>query len=175
MGCKNLKHHLMLILLIQLFLWVTFVNGQFIPGPRSANVGGRNQDLIFIIGGDVEFSKVYQLDTKTNNVTLPTILGVIPNRDSLVFMSSVSYEGKIYLFGGGKIETDIITLYNNHYIFNTINLNWEDGSLVGAPPPRYKHTATLVNEIIYYIGGIQINNSIISYPSMSDVRKIIDN
>ncbi|CAB5325243.1 unnamed protein product [Rhizophagus irregularis] len=217
----------MLILLIQLFLWVTFVNGQFIPGPRSghtatligdkiyfiggynfsipkesdifyyngiawvelnnqvsgqgadmppklghtANVGGRNQDLIFIIGGDVEFSKVYQLDTKTNNVTLPTILGVIPNRDSLVFMSSVSYEGKIYLFGGGKIETDIITLYNNHYIFNTINLNWEDGSLVGAPPPRYKHTATLVNEIIYYIGGIQINNSIISYPSMSDIYR----
>ncbi|POG78481.1 hypothetical protein GLOIN_2v1836886 [Rhizophagus irregularis DAOM 181602=DAOM 197198] len=225
MGCKNLKHHLMLILLIQLFLWVTFVNGQFIPGPRkghtatligdkiyfiggynftnpkesdifyyngiawvelnnqvsgqgadmppklghTANVGGRNQDLIFIIGGDDEFSKVYQLDTKTNNVTLPTILGIIPNKDSLVFMSSVSYKGKIYLFGGGKIEADIITLYNNHYIFNTNNSNWEDGSLVGAPPARYKHTATLVNEMIYYIGGIQINNSYVSYTLMSDI------
>ncbi|PKK68092.1 galactose oxidase [Rhizophagus irregularis] len=225
MGYKNLKHHLMLILLIQLFLWVTFVNGQFIPGPRvghtatligdkiyfiggynfttpkesdifyyngiawvelnnqvsgqgadmppklghTANVGGRNQDLIFIIGGDDEFSKVYQLDTKTNNVTLPTILGIIPNRDSLVFMSSVSYKGKIYLFGGGKIEADIITLYNNHYIFNTNNSNWEDGSLVGAPPARYKHTATLVNEMIYYIGGIQINNSYVSYTLMSDI------
>ncbi|RGB34102.1 hypothetical protein C1646_815607 [Rhizophagus diaphanus] len=229
MGCKFLNHRLMLVLLIQLFLLITlFVNGQFIPGPRTghtatlignkiyftggynfttpkesdifyyngiawvdlnnqvsgqgadmppklghtANVGGRNQDLIFIIGGD-EFSKVYQLDTKTNNVTSPTILGVIPIRDSLIFMSSVIYEGKIYLFGGGKfdIETDLITLYDNHYIFDTINLNWEEGSYIGAPPPRYKHTATLVNEIIYYIGGIQVNNSIISYPSMSDIYR----
>ncbi|CAB4415151.1 unnamed protein product [Rhizophagus irregularis] len=226
MGYKILNHHLMLILLIQLFLWVTIINGQFIPGPRlghtatligdkiyfiggynfttpkesdifyyngiawvdlnnqvsgqgadmppklghTANVGGRNQDLIFIIGGD-EFSKVYQLDTKTNNVTSPTILGVIPNINSLVFMSSVSYEGKIYLFGGGEmdIKTDITTLYNSHFIFNTINMNWEAGSQVGAPPPRYKHTATLVNEIIYYIGGIQINNSYVSYPLMSDI------
>ncbi|CAB5393951.1 unnamed protein product [Rhizophagus irregularis] len=199
MGYKILNHHLMLILLIQLFLWATIINGQFIPGPRSghtatligdkiyfiggynfsispkesdvfyydgkqlvwvevnnnrvngqgadmplkfghtANVGGRNQDLIFIIGGD-QFSTVYQLDTKTNKITLPTILGVFPSRDSLSFMSSVSYEGK--------------------FIF---------GSLVGAPPPRYKHTATLVNEIIYYIGGIQLNNSYVSYTTMSDI------
>ncbi|EXX73222.1 hypothetical protein RirG_062140 [Rhizophagus irregularis DAOM 197198w] len=137
MGCKFLNHHLMLILLIQLFLWVTlFVNGQFIPGPRSghtathigekiyfigganfsntnqetqesdifyydgnklawvevnsqvngqgadlppkfghtANIGvGSKQDLIFIIGGD-RYSRVYQFDTKANNVTSPTIL-----------------------------------------------------------------------------------------------------
>ncbi|CAB5180124.1 unnamed protein product [Rhizophagus irregularis] len=228
MGYKILNHHLILILLIQLFLWVTIINGQFIPGPRlghtatligdkiyfiggynfsiikesdifyydgkqlawvevnntvngqgadmplkfghTANVGGPKQDLIFIIGGD-RFSTVYQLDTKTNKITLPTIPEVFPNRDNLRFMSSVSYEGKIYLFGGGEmdIKTDITTLYSNHYIFNTINLNWEDSSLVGAPPPRYKHTATLVNEIIYYIGGIQINNSYVSYPLMSDI------
>ncbi|CAB4478099.1 galactose oxidase [Rhizophagus irregularis] len=229
MGCKFLNHHLMLVLLIQLFLLITlFVNGQFIPGPRSghtatlignkiyfiggynfttpkesdifyyngiawvelnnqvsgqgadmppklghtANVGGRNQDLIFIIGGD-EFSKVYQLDTKTNNVTSPTILGVTPIINSLVFMSSVSYGGKIYLFGGGEfdIKTDLYTLQHSLFIFNTINLNWEDGSQVGAPPPRYRHTATLVNELIYYIGGIQMNNSYVSYPSMSDIYR----
>ncbi|CAB4415148.1 unnamed protein product [Rhizophagus irregularis] len=234
MGCKFLNHHLMLVLLIQLFLLIPlFVNGQFIPGPRSghtatligdkiyfiggsnfsntnqeaesdvfyydgnklawvevnsqvngqdadippkhghtANVGGRNQDLIFIIGGD-RFSIVYQLDTKTNKIITPIILGALPIRDSLSFMSSVIYEGKIYLFGGGymDIKTDITTLYDYHYIFNTINLNWEVGNIVGAPPPRYKHTATLVNEIIYYIGGIQVNNSIISYPPMSDIYR----
>ncbi|PKK68099.1 hypothetical protein RhiirC2_867474 [Rhizophagus irregularis] len=229
MGCKFLNHHLMLVLLIQLFLLITlFVNGQFIPGPRSghtatligdkiyfiggsnfsiilkesdifyyngiawvdlnnqvggqdadmplkvghtANVGvGSKQDLIFIIGGD-RFSTVYQLDTKTNKITSPTILGGFPIRDSLSFMSSVIYEGKIYLFGGGDMdsETNLVTLYDTHYIFNTNNLNWEVGSLVGTPPPRYKHTATLVNELIYYIGGIQMNNSYVSYPSMSSV------
>ncbi|PKB92725.1 hypothetical protein RhiirA5_443628 [Rhizophagus irregularis] len=84
---------------------------------HTANIGGRNQDLIFIIGGS-EFSKVYQLDTKTNNVTSPTILEVIPNINSLIFMSSVSYGGKIYLFGGGEmdIKTDLTTLYNSHFI-----------------------------------------------------------
>ncbi|CAG8611087.1 3664_t:CDS:2, partial [Rhizophagus irregularis] len=138
---------------------------------HTANIGGLKQDLIFFIGGG-RFPIIYQLDTKTNKITSPIILGDFPSRDNLMFMSSVSsYEGKIYLFGGGKIETDIITLYSNHYIFNTKNLNWEDGSLVGAPPARYKHTATLVNEIIYYIGGIQINNSYVSYPSMSDIYR----
>ncbi|CAB4415150.1 unnamed protein product [Rhizophagus irregularis] len=232
MGCKNLKHHLMLILLIQLFLWVTFVNGQFIPGPRSghtatligdkiyfiggynfsivpkesdvfyydgnklawvevnsqvsgqdadippkhghtANIGGPKpkQDLIFIIGGD-RFSTVYQLDTKTNKIITPIILGDFPNRDNLIFMSSVSYKGIIYLFGGVKTdEAGTNIFYDNHYIFDTINLNWKEGGLTNVPPPRYKHTATLVDEIIYYIGGIQVNNSIISYPSMSDIYR----
>ncbi|PKK68098.1 galactose oxidase [Rhizophagus irregularis] len=229
MGYKILNHHLMLILLIQLSLWVTIINGRFIPGPRSghtailigdkiyfiggynfsiiskesdifyyngiawvdlnnqvsgqgadmplkfghtANVGGRKQDLIFFIGGD-QLPLIYQLDTKTNKITSSVILGAFPNRDSLNFMSSVFYEGIIYLFGGGEmdIETDITTLYNNHYIFDTINLNWQEGGLINAPPPRYKHTATLANGIIYYIGGIQINNSYVSYTSMSDIYR----
>ncbi|RGB30662.1 hypothetical protein C1646_744777 [Rhizophagus diaphanus] len=232
MGCKILKHHLMLILLIQLFLWVTFVNGKFIPGPRTghtatligdkiyfiggynfsikpkesdvfyydgnklawvevnsqvsgqdadmplqfghtANIGGPKQDLIFIIGGD-RFSTVYQLDTKTNKIITPIILGDFPSRDNSIFMSSVSYKGIIYLFGGiGIDEAGIINLHNDHYIFDTINLNWKEGGLTNAPPPRYKHTATLVDEIIYYIGGIQMNNSYTtSYASMSIVLYI---
>ncbi|PKC16598.1 galactose oxidase [Rhizophagus irregularis] len=225
MGCKIFKHHLMLILLIQLFLWVKFVNGQFIPGPRTghtatlignkiyfiggynfsipkesdvfyydgnklawvevnnqvsgqdadmplqfghtANIGGPKQDLIFIIGGD-RFSTVYQLDTKTNKIITPIILGDSPNRDNLICMSSVIYKGIIYLFGGVEIdEAGKLNLYNNHYIFDTINLNWKVGSFIDAPPPRYKHTATLVDEIIYYIGGIQMINSYASYASMS--------
>ncbi|PKY62655.1 hypothetical protein RhiirA4_489520 [Rhizophagus irregularis] len=138
MGYKILNHRLMLILLIQLFLWVTIINGQFIPGPRSAwvdlnnqvsgqdadmplklghtaNVGGPKQDLIFFIGGD-RFPIIYQLDTKTNKITSPVILGAFPNRDSLIFMSSVFYEGIIYLFGGGEmdIKTDKITFIQQH-------------------------------------------------------------
>ncbi|PKY59941.1 galactose oxidase [Rhizophagus irregularis] len=230
MGYKILNHHLVLILLIQLFLWVTIINGRFIPGPRSghtatligdkiyfiggtdfslteesdifyyngiawvdlnnqvsgqdadmplqlgntaSNIGGLKQDLIFFIGG-TRFSIIYQLDTKTNKITSPIITGSFPNRDNLIFMSTVFYGGIIYLFGGGEIDTKtgITTLYNNHYIFDTINLNWKEGGLINAPPPRYKHTATLANGIIYYIGGIQINNSYVSYTSMSDVRTV---
>ncbi|CAB5180123.1 unnamed protein product [Rhizophagus irregularis] len=226
MGYKILNNHFMLSLLIQLFLWVTIINGQFIPGPRlghtailigdkiyfiggsdfslteesgifyyngiawvdlnnqvsgqdadmllrfghTANIGGPKQDLIFFIGGE-QFLKVYQLDTKTNKITLPVILGAIPNGDNLISMSSVFYEGIIYyLFSGGEIDnkTGIINLYNNHYIFDTINLNWKVGGLINAPPPRYKHTATLANGIIYYIGGVQMNNF---YASMSNIYR----
>ncbi|PKC16592.1 galactose oxidase [Rhizophagus irregularis] len=224
MGCKFLNHHLMLVLLIQLFLLITlFVNGQFIPGPRTshtatlvgdkiyfiggynfsitlkesdifyydgnklawvevnnqvsgqgadmrfryghtANIGGPKQDLIFIIGY-VPLSLVYQLDTKTNNVTTPMILGDVPTNDYSVAMSSVTYQGKIYLFGGFDDINNIV--YNQHIIFDTISLSWIDGSNVNGPPPRYKHTATLVDKFIYYIGGMETN----IYASMSSIYR----
>ena len=33
------------------------------------------------------------------------------------------------------------------------------GSLEGAPAPRYGYTATLVGDIIYYIGGAEQNGA----------------
>ncbi|GBC10578.1 hypothetical protein RclHR1_09740003 [Rhizophagus clarus] len=216
MGHIILNHNLILILLIHLFLWVTVVNGQFIPGPRaghtanlvgnkiyfiggsnfseydesevfyyggdpvtwinlnsqgvklparyghSANIGGTNQDLIFIIGGETKDTNlVYVFDTKSNKIDIPTRGSSSINRS---FMGSASHEGKIYLFGGIG-PNDI--LYNNLNIFDTINLNWEVGGLINAPPPRYKHTATLVNGVIYYIGGkLQID-----YESMTNIHQ----
>ncbi|CAB4373236.1 unnamed protein product [Rhizophagus irregularis] len=209
MGYKILNHHLMLILLIQLFLWVTIINGQFTPGPRSghtanfaggkiyiiggynfsgisittsdafylsgdpltwtdlnsqganipfkfghtANVGGPNQDLIFIIGGGPSMNSVYQFDTKTNKLS---VIGNAPEPNR-AFMGSVINGGKIYLFGGNDFN-NINTLFNDLYIFDTTSLNWASGSLINAPPPTNKLTATLVNGIIYYIGGMQMNN-----------------
>ncbi|CAB4415156.1 unnamed protein product [Rhizophagus irregularis] len=208
MGYKILNHHLMLILLIQLLLWVTIINGQFMPGPRSghtvnmvlgkiyviggynfsislpqtsdvfylsgdpliwtdlnsqganipfkfghtANVGGPNQDLIFIIGGGPSMNSVYQFDTKTNKLS---VIGNAPEPNR-AFMGSVINGGKIYLFGGNDFS-NINTLFNDLYIFDTTSLNWAAGSIINAPPPTNKLTATLVNGIIYYIGGMQIN------------------
>src|SRR3954452_3810544 len=44
-----------------------------------ADIGGANQDLIFIIGGVLETQNtVYQFDTKTNTLTKPIIKGLIP-------------------------------------------------------------------------------------------------
>lgn len=203
----------MLILLIQLFLWVTVINGQFMPGPRvghtanivggkiyiiggynfsgnhatsdvfylsgnpliwtdlnsqgvnipfknghSANVGGPNQDIIFIIGGPQlqNINSVYQFDTKTNKLNAPITLGNAPDLGRL-FMVSVINGGKIYLFGGNDVNNADL-LFNNLYIFDTINLNWYVGSIINAPPPTKKLTATLVNGVIYYIGGVQVNN-----------------
>ncbi|GBC10580.1 hypothetical protein RclHR1_09740005 [Rhizophagus clarus] len=203
----------MSILLIQFFLWVTVINGQFIPGPRSghtanfvndkvyfiggynfsiapltsdifyyggsgnqvtwvdlnglvgvdipfkfghvAAVGGPNQDLLFVIGG-LNTNLVYQLDTKIDKISAPITLGNILEANRL-FMSSASYGGKIYLFGGNDLN-NMNMLYNNLYIFDTINLNWQAGSLINAPPPTTKLTSTMVNGVIYYIGGILQND-----------------
>src|SRR2546421_487336 len=62
------------------------------------------------------------------------------------------YIGKIYTFGG---TNDGKTFYNNLDILDTINLSWGIGSLENAPLPGCGYTATLVGEIIYYIGGMQ--------------------
>jgi hypothetical protein len=48
-------------------------------------------------------------------------------------------------------------------------MRWEVGSLLNAPLPRVGYTATLVNGVIYYIGGLQLTESGKDYVSMSDV------
>ncbi|GES99995.1 hypothetical protein GLOIN_2v1537221 [Rhizophagus clarus] len=212
MGHKILNHNLMLISLIHLFLWVTVVNGQFIPRPRvghtanlvgdkiyfvggsnfsiispstsdifyyggnqltcnnlagvdksghAAEVGGPNQDLIFIMGGVRQQSPVYQLDTKTNKINIPPILETYSvNR---AFMSSVNYEGKFYLFCG--IDPVLSLLSNTLNIIDTVNLTLGTVDMINTPLPRYKHTSTLVDRIMYYIGGILLRN----YESMTNI------
>ncbi|RIA95404.1 hypothetical protein C1645_734026 [Glomus cerebriforme] len=152
--------------------WVD-LKGQGVKIPllasHTANIGGVNQDLIFIIGGlqlipnDV---LVYQFDTKTNAISTPVIQGITPSRRSGV--NSVSFGGKIYLFSGRTTDNSD-TLVNSFDILNTLTLNWEVGSLVNAPLPRYKYTATLVNNVIYYIGGLQKNGLGQDYSPMSDI------
>ncbi|PKC16601.1 galactose oxidase [Rhizophagus irregularis] len=123
---------------------------------HTANIGGANQDSIFMIGGvgTVELSNnlVYRFDTRTNTTSIPIIQGNIPPRRRNT--DSVSYGGKIYIFGGlMKDVNNNIIYYNNFDILDTVNLVWNVGNPVNAPLPRYYYTATLVNGVIYYIGG----------------------
>ncbi|RIA84950.1 hypothetical protein C1645_831525 [Glomus cerebriforme] len=118
-----------------------------------ANIGGVNQDSIFIVGGaHYNVSNIcYEFDTKTNALSIPAIQGIVP--PSRKGINSVSLEGKIYMFGGQTGGADNITLFSNFDILDTINLNWKVGSLINSPGIRTLYTATLVNGIIYYIGG----------------------
>jgi hypothetical protein len=139
---------------------------------HTADVGGTNQDLIFIVGGQLEEQNlVYQFDTKTNTITTPLIQGKIPPTGR-AFMNSVSYKGKIYIFSGLMVIDSHDTFYNGFDILDTINLSWGTGNLEGAPIPRYGYTATLVNGVIYYIGGLAES---LGYDPLSNVRKLIIN
>jgi hypothetical protein len=154
------------------FKWVnlnSMINGVNLPFKHghTANIGGLNQDSIFFIGGLQlpNTNSVYQLDIKANKIITPITTGVAPEQNR-AFMSSVVYQGKIYLFGGNDL-TDLNYLYNSLYIFDTISMNWEVGSIINAPPPTTSGTATLVNGVIYYIGGTNMNDL---HVPMTDVR-----
>ncbi|EXX60712.1 uncharacterized protein OCT59_010274 [Rhizophagus irregularis] len=124
---------------------------------HTADVGGINQDSIFIIGGihydETNTNYLHRFDTKTYELSVPVIQGkALPTR---VGRSSVSYKGKIYLFGG-RVDTPVgsALIYVNQFdIFDTVNLIWQVGSIVDSPGTLSGYTATLVNGIIYYIGG----------------------
>ncbi|CAB4415157.1 unnamed protein product [Rhizophagus irregularis] len=133
---------------------------------HTANIGGTNKDSIFMLGGlgTVESSNnlVYQFDTNTNTTSMPIIQGITPPRRE--DMDTVSYGGKIYIFSGRMEGVNDEIYYDNFDILDTVNLVWNVGSPVNAPLPRFLYTATLVNGVIYYIGGVRksaVNN--ISY------------
>ncbi|RGB29337.1 hypothetical protein C1646_672541 [Rhizophagus diaphanus] len=120
-----------------------------------SELGGANQDTIFILEGvhwnTAETNYVYSFDTKINQLSIPVVKGKAPPMRKGI--SSVSYEGKIYIFGGQIGNGNDAKFFNNLDIFDTINLNWQVGSLVNSPVARSLYTATLVNGVIYYIGG----------------------
>ncbi|RGB23700.1 hypothetical protein C1646_774135 [Rhizophagus diaphanus] len=120
-----------------------------------SELGGVNKDLIFTIGGvnlnDSETDYIYSLNTKTNELSVPTVQGKVP--PSRKGIASVIYKGKIYLFGGQTGAGVNVLYFNNFDIFDTINLNWQVGSLINSPVTRTFYSATLVDGVIYYIGG----------------------
>jgi hypothetical protein len=121
-----------------------------------SELGGVNQDLIFILGGEHWYETetinyVYSFNIETNELSVPVVQGKTPPMRKGI--SSVIYEGKIYLFGGQTSGGYNVVFYDNFDIFDTINLNWQVGSLVNSPATRTLYSATLVYGVIYYIGG----------------------
>ncbi|GBC10583.1 hypothetical protein RclHR1_09740008 [Rhizophagus clarus] len=127
-----------------------------------------DRNNIFIIGGDGEvLSLVYEYNTEFNSLDASNIQGKIPPRR--IEMSAVSYGRNIYIFGGRMINNGMTVFFNNFDILDTADSIWQVGSLVNAPPPRFLYTATLVNSVIYYIGGIEQNGLIQVYSPMTNI------
>ncbi|CAB4478100.1 unnamed protein product [Rhizophagus irregularis] len=205
MGCKFLNHHLMLILLIQLFLWVTlFVNGQFIPGPRSGHTATHIGEKIYFIGGanfsntnqETQESDIFYYDgnklawvevnsqVNGQGADLPPKFGHTanigcPNKDNIIFMSSASYEGKIYLFGGVSIDNKIVYM-SDIPRYSTVSNTWSSDVVTLAqgntPGPRAGHSAVLVEGKICIFGG-SFNNSSPTEPiaisNMQNLPKLV--
>src|SRR6266542_440207 len=139
----------------QELLWNDLTSINLVPfhyAAASVNGGANNNTLVLFGGFPLNFNEtmtfIYTFNAKTNlwrNVS--QMSENIVNKGSLTGIAD--YNGKMYLFDGASMVTEL----NDMLILDTINLNWEKGSLVNAPTPRYLYGATLVpNQHIIYLG-----------------------
>ena len=116
-------------------------------------VGGANNDTLFLYGGatpDVTMALVYTFDPKSELWSIPNIVGAPPER-KYVLTGIIDNTGKMYLWGGYAPATN--GNVNDMSILDTISLSWREGSLVGAPSPRYTNGVVLLpNQNIIYMG-----------------------
>ncbi|CAB4399944.1 unnamed protein product [Rhizophagus irregularis] len=125
-------------------------------GSATSTKGGTNNDTLFLYGGfsnDPTMALVYTFDPQHIVWNPQNITGIDTINRKYKLTGVMGFNEKFYLWGGGT-DNGIV---NDMLILNTINLNWEKGSLVNAPAPRYNYGATLLpnNKIIYMGGQIQ--------------------
>ncbi|CAB4418157.1 unnamed protein product [Rhizophagus irregularis] len=164
--------------------------------------GGTNNDTLFLYGAFQSETLVYTFNSRSLVWSTPTISGKVDmlpsvqtvtdpsSREDVIFEQElinvrrgkkygltgvIDYNGKFYLWGGA---TSNITLINDMLVLDTINLNWDGGSLINkllisdtnytvwmswygpdhvpnVPTPRRDYSATLIpNNKIIYLGGI---------------------
>jgi hypothetical protein len=127
----------------------------------AAAKGGSNNDTLFLYGVKDGYL-IYMFNPQSN------IWGIPLTSTSNTYLNSrqsstniIDYGGKMYLWGG--VEEKI--LYQKEmYIFDTVNLNWKIGNLVGAPTTRINCGAVFLpnNKIIYMGKQIFLINVILS-------------
>jgi hypothetical protein len=141
-------------------LWINLLNIYTVPllWSTTSAKGGANNNTLFLYGGypyDNALPLVYTYDTESSKWHVPTISGSNDIRKRNL-VGVIDYNGKMYLWGGliGKLTDEVSERFDNHMlILDTVNLNWGQGSLVGAPPPRIHYGAALLpNKVIIYIG-----------------------
>ncbi|RIA96730.1 hypothetical protein C1645_814913 [Glomus cerebriforme] len=143
----------------QNLLWQDLSSIDIVPphGDAASVGGGANNNTLFLYGGsttDPTMALVYAFDPQSNTWSTPKITGIsnIRRRSLTGIMDN---NGKMYLWGGIEfINGKSANIVNYMEVLDTINLNWGQGSLVGAPTARFWYGAVLLpNNNIIYMGG----------------------
>ncbi|GES94598.1 hypothetical protein GLOIN_2v1836615 [Rhizophagus clarus] len=129
------------------------------------------KNIVYLFGGimknvntdlDSFTSILHAFNLETNEWTIPTTNGIVPQRKREINGVIDDKTGKFYVFGGvadQEIGSKTIVVFNDLNILDTNSLTWSKGSTINAPLPRSDYTATLLpNGIIVFIGGLEGND-----------------
>ncbi|KAF2068655.1 hypothetical protein CYY_010019 [Polysphondylium violaceum] len=139
--------------------WHRFVkNKKCYPKPRNSHTLVAYNECIYLFGGTgstpqetLVYNELYRYNTKTQEWTLLSSAGV----EGRWGHSAVVYKDKMIVFGGMGEGT---VMYSSTVAFDFIAETWErlsivEGPLNPKPVRRQLHTASIVKDKMYIVGG----------------------
>ncbi|RIB23248.1 hypothetical protein C2G38_2139843 [Gigaspora rosea] len=134
--------------------WIdlTYTGGPLKAGATTC-IGGKNNDMIFILGGTFNQSFVNQFDTSKRQWINITSVGNVPT--DRIDISCANFDNGLIAIFSGVSSSNSIPFPNDLWIFNTLTLTWSLSSATNAPLNLFSYCAvTLPDGNILYIGGI---------------------
>lgn len=137
--------------------WLSLNN---MPGKRQSCTASVVDGLIYVIGGIYGVRDCWSYDPASDSYIIKQSM---PEGSGGV-LSSVSYNGLIYTFGGAT-NPPIVPL-NNVYAYNPVTDQWIRKQ--NMPTARFGAKSFLINNKIYVIGGSQAENTALNTVEVYD-------
>ena len=129
--------------------------GTPMPTARSEIAGAVLNDKIYIVGGFDNTGRSTSNVEVYNPVTGKWMQSTsLPQ--SLDHAAATSFNGKLYVVGGGYLNRD--TLSDKLYILDSRTNNWTEGA--SLPTPRGALTANFIKGMLYVTGGVDSENTL---------------
>eukprot|EP00741_Cyanophora_paradoxa_P009306 tig00000144_g9014.t1 len=173
--CFNDVH----ILDIETLQWQRPIVGGNAPESRWGHSAVIVKDKILIFGGysstrvegNTFFSDFHVLDLTEMTWSQPVIHGVAPSER---WGNSATLVGnKVIVFGGySRSSSGIGRCFNDLFVFDIATMSWEAPGVTGEPPSeRTGHSATLVGNRLYLIGGASAGDHCFNDVHIFDIEK----
>lgn len=127
------------------------------PTARSEIAGSVLNEKIYIIGGFDNYGHSISIVETFDPLTEEWIQSTSMPKP-LDHTAAASFNGKLYVVGGGSL--DRYTLSDKLYIYDLSTNNWTQGA--NLPTPRGASTANFINGLLYVTGGVDSENTLAS-------------
>eukprot|EP00300_Choanocystis_sp_HF-7_P020025 c20488_g1_i1.p1 GENE.c20488_g1_i1~~c20488_g1_i1.p1 ORF type:complete len:1274 (+),score=363.11 c20488_g1_i1:137-3958(+) len=144
----------------RLMTWLEMSPDGYKPSARCGHTGAAVGSRMYIVGGaggGMALADVNYLDTRSNQWTLCTPVATGDESVPELFLahSMVSYQGVLFLFGGGTAHAEGTRKAGSQLrSFNTATNEWRLLQPTGeVPPPMLGHRAVVWNQRMFVFGG----------------------